>query len=42
VERFEALAASVENGSPDRRLADELFEVDKIYPDIDYRWFKAH
>jgi 1,4-alpha-glucan branching enzyme len=41
VERFEALSASLENGKPDRRLADELYEVDKIYPDIDYRWFKA-
>jgi 1,4-alpha-glucan branching enzyme len=41
VERFEALAASLEAGQPDRQLADELFEVDKIYPDIDYRWFGA-
>jgi len=41
VERFEALALSVENGTPDRRLADELYEVDKIYPDIDFRWFAA-
>jgi 1,4-alpha-glucan branching enzyme len=42
VERFEALAASVEDGRPDRQLADELYEIDKIYPDIDYRWFKTH
>jgi 1,4-alpha-glucan branching enzyme len=41
VERFEALASSLEAGKPDRQLADELYEVDKIYPDIDYRWFKA-
>jgi 1,4-alpha-glucan branching enzyme len=41
VERFEALATSLENGHPDRRLADELYEVDKIYPHIDYHWFKA-
>ncbi len=41
VERFEALASSLEAGRPDRQLADELYEVDKIYPDIDYRWFKA-
>lgn len=39
VERFEALAASLERGQPDRRLADELYEVDKVFPDIDYRWF---
>lgn len=41
VERFEALAASLEQGRPDRRLADELYEVDKVFPDIDYRWFSA-
>ncbi|GAB4478557.1 MAG: 1,4-alpha-glucan branching protein [Anaerolineae bacterium] len=40
VERFEALAASLEAGSPDERLADELYEVDKVFPHIDYRWFK--
>ncbi len=40
VERFEALAAGLETGQPDRRMADELYEVDKIYPDIDYRWFR--
>jgi 1,4-alpha-glucan branching enzyme len=41
VERFEALAASLEAGRPDRHLADELYEVDKVFPGIDYRWFKA-
>lgn len=41
VERFEALARSLENGQADRVLADELFEVDKVFPDIDFRWFKA-
>ncbi len=40
VERFEALAASLEAGSPDERLADELYEVDKVFPHIDYRWFR--
>ena len=39
VERFEALATSVQEGSPDRRLADELYEVDKVFPFIDFRWF---
>jgi 1,4-alpha-glucan branching enzyme len=39
VERFEALAESLERGKPDLRLADELWEVDKVYPDIDYRWY---
>jgi predicted glycosyl hydrolase (DUF1957 family) len=40
VERFEALAASLENGKPERQLADELYEVDKVFPEIDYRWFR--
>ena len=41
VERFEALAASLEVGAPDKALADELWEVDKIFPNIDYRWFAS-
>lgn len=41
IERFESLAVSLEAERPDRRLADEFYVVDKIYPDIDYRWFKA-
>lgn len=41
VERFEALAAALDKGQPDRRLADELYEVDKVFPTIDYRWFAA-
>jgi 1,4-alpha-glucan branching enzyme len=40
VERFEALATSLERGKPERRLADELWEVDKVYPNIDYRWYR--
>lgn len=40
VERFEALAGSLEHGQPARQLADELYEVDKVFPDIDYRWFR--
>ena len=39
VERFEALAESLEKGRPDRELADELYEVDKVFPNIDFRWF---
>jgi len=39
VERFEALAESLEKDHPDRQLADELYEVDKIFPGIDFRWF---
>ncbi len=41
VERFEALAASLEQKQPARQLADELFEVDKVFPRIDYRWFRS-
>ncbi len=41
VERFEKLAASLENGTPDRALAEEYWELDKVFPDIDYRWFGA-
>ncbi len=39
VERFERLAASLEAGSPDVALAEEYWELDKVFPDIDYRWF---
>jgi hypothetical protein len=24
-----------------RQRADELYELDKVFPQIDYRWFKA-
>jgi 1,4-alpha-glucan branching enzyme len=41
VERFEALASSLEVGAPDKQMADELFEVDKVFPNIDFRWFRA-
>jgi len=39
VERFEQLVASVEVGEPDVALANELWELDKVFPDIDYRWW---
>jgi len=38
-ERFEKLAAALEAGKPDRAYADELYEQDRLFPDIDYRWF---
>jgi 1,4-alpha-glucan branching enzyme len=41
VDRFEALAAMLDRGQPDRALADELYEVDKVFPTVDYRWFGA-
>ncbi|MBL7063626.1 MAG: DUF1957 domain-containing protein [Anaerolineae bacterium] len=37
VERFERLVASVEEGRPDRALAEELW--DKVFPEVDYRWW---
>ena len=42
LERFNKLAASLEAGSPDVDLADELWETDKVFPDIDYRWFRTY
>lgn len=42
LERFKALAASLESAAPDVGLAQQLYELDKIFADIDYRWFRAH
>jgi len=39
VERFEKLLESVEVGEPDRALAEELWELDKVFPDVDFRWW---
>ncbi len=41
IERFERLISSLEDGTPNHALAEEYWEMDKIFPDIDYRWFKA-
>lgn len=41
VERFESLLASLEQGEPDRVLASSLWERDKVFPEIDYRWYQA-
>jgi 1,4-alpha-glucan branching enzyme len=41
VERFNALADSLEAGEPDRALADDYWERDKVFPDVDYRWWTA-
>lgn len=38
-ERFDHLAKSLESRQPNRALADEYWEKDKLFPDIDYRWF---
>jgi 1,4-alpha-glucan branching enzyme len=39
VERFEELMSSLEAGRPDRALAEELWELDKVFPDVDFRWW---
>ncbi len=41
VDRFEALMDAVEAGAPDRALAEDYWERDKVFPNIDYRWFAA-
>lgn len=39
LERFNELADSVERGQPDVALAARLWERDRLFPDIDYRWW---
>ncbi len=39
LERFNELAESVERGQPDIVLAARLWERDRLFPDIDYRWW---
>lgn len=39
LERFNKLLIGLENGSPNRELAEEYWELDKLFPDIDFRWF---
>ncbi|MFN8528929.1 MAG: 1,4-alpha-glucan branching protein domain-containing protein [Anaerolineae bacterium] len=41
-ERFEKLAASLEAGKPDTAYATELFEIDKLFIDIDFRWYRTY
>lgn len=38
-ERFDRLAGSLERGAPNRALADEYWELDRVFPDVDYHWF---
>jgi 1,4-alpha-glucan branching enzyme len=39
IERFKALSQSLEENRPNRSQAEELYELDKVFPDIDYRIF---
>jgi 1,4-alpha-glucan branching enzyme len=41
LERFNKLASNLESGLTDTQLADELYEIDKIFPDIDYADFRT-
>jgi 1,4-alpha-glucan branching enzyme len=41
VDRFNELADGLEAGRPDTGLAAEYWERDKVFPDIDYRWWAA-
>jgi len=39
LERFNHLAELAEAGQADPDLAAEFYERDKLFPNIDYRWF---
>ncbi|MEZ4671627.1 MAG: 1,4-alpha-glucan branching protein domain-containing protein [Anaerolineae bacterium] len=41
LERFNKLADSLDAGKPNRELAESYYELDKLFPDIDYRWFAS-
>jgi 1,4-alpha-glucan branching enzyme len=41
LDRFNKLIESLDSGTPDRKLAEDYYELDKLFPDIDYRWFAA-
>lgn len=41
IDRFNRLANSLESGLPALALAEEYWELDKVFPDIDYLWFTA-
>lgn len=41
MDRFNKLADSIDAQTPDRELAEELWERDKIFPDINYQWFRG-
>jgi 1,4-alpha-glucan branching enzyme len=41
LERFIALIESVENGQPDGALAASLWEKDRLFENIDFRWWNG-
>ena len=41
LDRFDWLAESLEEGQPDANAARAWYEQDKVFADIDYRWFST-
>lgn len=41
VERFDLLLDSLDRDEPDADLAEKLWERDKVFPEINYRWFEG-
>jgi 1,4-alpha-glucan branching enzyme len=41
VERFNSLASSIEAGQPDGKLCSELWELDRVFPDIESKDWNA-
>lgn len=39
LDRFRRLVVSIEVGKPDTTLATRYYELDHLFPDIDYRWW---
>lgn len=39
IERFNHLVQSMDAGQPNVELAERYWELDKVFPNIDYRWF---
>lgn len=41
MERFQMLLDSVDLGNPAAELAEQLYEKDKVFPEMDYLWYQA-
>jgi 1,4-alpha-glucan branching enzyme len=41
LDRFNLLIDQVERGASSEQLVQDLWQRDKIYPEMDYRWFRA-
>lgn len=39
LDRFARLIESLEQGQPDVALAEEYYELDKVFPEMDFRWY---